>query len=47
MADRPVDHVAVWINFFKKAFNEGDYSVIGVAVAVAVVLLTLCKIFII
>lgn len=43
MADKPVNHVSVWMNFLKNAVNEGDLSAIGILVALVLVFITICK----
>ncbi|XP_052759971.1 signal recognition particle receptor subunit beta-like [Mya arenaria] len=40
MAASAKNHVVVWMNYLQKSVEIGDYSVIGVIVAVSVVLLT-------
>ncbi|WAR15382.1 SRPRB-like protein [Mya arenaria] len=40
MAASAKNHVVVWMNYLQKSVEMGDYSVIGVIVAVSVVLLT-------
>ncbi|XP_045163614.1 signal recognition particle receptor subunit beta-like [Mercenaria mercenaria] len=40
MVDRMPNHVTVWMNYLKNAIDEGDYTVLGILIAVILVVLT-------